>query len=108
MRRSTDRILTTHVGSLGRPDDLVTLLRGPTRGAEAERALSGRIASAVNDIVQQQRRCGLDLVNDGEMSKTSYATYVTERLTGFDGEGPAPYPSDLTDFPEYRSQARRR
>jgi len=101
VRRSTERILTTHVGSLGRPDDLVCMLRNPRAGDGADAALAGRIRTAVDEIVVQQRRCGLDLVNDGEMSKVSYATYATDRLTGFDGDAPAPYASDLLDFPEY-------
>jgi 5-methyltetrahydropteroyltriglutamate--homocysteine methyltransferase len=101
VRRSTDRILTTHVGSLARPDDLVAMFREPPRGDGADAALGGRIASAVTDIVAEQLRCGVDLVNDGEMSKVSYATYATDRLTGFDGTGPAPFASDLLEFPEY-------
>jgi len=102
VRCSTDRILTTHVGSLARPSDLVGMLLAPRTGDEVSAAaLATRVTSAVRDVVEQQRRCGLDVVNDGEMGKIGYATYVTDRLTGFDGSGPGPVASDLLDFPAY-------
>jgi 5-methyltetrahydropteroyltriglutamate--homocysteine methyltransferase len=101
MQRSTDRILTTHTGSLPRPDDLVQLMFKKEEGEAVDRpALDARIASAVKEVVDKQRAAGIDIVNDGEMSKPSYATYVKDRLDGFGG---ASYPlayQDLVDFPD--------
>src|SRR5262245_42257434 len=101
MQRSTDRILTTHTGSLPRPDDLVQLMFRKEEGEPVDLpALSTRIASAVQEAVDKQRAAGIDVVNDGEMSKPSYATYVKDRLDGFGGEShPLAY-QDLSDFPE--------
>jgi len=105
MRRSTDAILTTHTGSLPRPDDLVELLYA----AEADSttidraALDTRARTAVAETVQQQLDVGLDVVNDGEMSKVSYSTYVGGRLTGFDSSVQVQrYPrADAAAFPRY-------
>ena len=96
MKTSTDRILTTHTGSLPRPADLTDL-----GDASAVRA-------AVTETVRRQREAGIDIVNDGEASKYSYASYVTERLTGFDGEPvPVQWPvRGLADFPEYWDRLR--
>ena len=81
MKHSTERILTTHAGSLPRPDDLLDLIQTPgvDRGARA-----ARVRSAVADIVRTQLDLGLDIVDDGEMSKPSFVTYVHERLAGFE------------------------
>ena len=105
MRRSTDALVTTHTGSLPRPDDLVELLYA----AEGESttldrgALDARVRSAVAETVQQQLEVGLDVVDDGEMSKVSYSTYVSSRLTGFDSRVPVQrYPrADAAAFPRY-------
>lgn len=79
------RIRTTHTGSLPRPGDLAGMLTAHDRG-EAVPELETRVAAAVSEIVRQQADTGIDLVNDGEMGKIGYATYVKERLTGFGGE----------------------
>src|SRR5215467_2608315 len=85
MKRSTDRILTTHTGSLPRPDDLLTMLRRRESGEALDAAsLAGRIKSAVGEIVRKQMDAGVDIVNDGEMGKPSYSTYVKDRLSGFE------------------------
>jgi len=85
MKRSVDAILTTHTGSLPRPDDLVEMLFADESGAGVDRAaLQARVRSAVSESVQQQLQAGIDVVNDGEMSKVSYSTYVNARLTGFE------------------------
>jgi 5-methyltetrahydropteroyltriglutamate--homocysteine methyltransferase len=85
MKRSTDRMLTTHVGSLPRPDDMLDALRAKMRGqAVDERAFEARLPSAVADVVRQQVECGLDVINDGEVGKPSFILYVDERLTGFE------------------------
>jgi 5-methyltetrahydropteroyltriglutamate--homocysteine methyltransferase len=100
MHRSTDRFLTTHTGSLPRPEDLIRTMFAKEEGVPVEpRALAARIREAVADIVKRQHDAGIDIVNDGEMSKPSYATYIKDRLNGFGGESqPPPYP-DLVPYP---------
>src|SRR3989442_7343764 len=104
MRRSPERILTTHPGSLPRPDDLVQLLYAAESGDAAGRAtLERRVRDAVTEIVRAQREVGVDVVNDGEMSKVSYSTYVTDRLTGYESRvqvSRRPRP-DAAAFPDY-------
>ncbi len=99
------RIQTTHTGSLPRPPELLSLLIAHEQGAADSAALEAAIAAAVVDIVARQAAAGVDVPNDGEMSKIAYATYVKERLSGFDGESSPITPGDLLDFPEL---ARRR
>jgi 5-methyltetrahydropteroyltriglutamate--homocysteine methyltransferase len=100
MLRSTDRFLTTHTGSLPRPDDLVRMMYAKEEGVPVDRAaLSGRIRAAVAEVVGKQSEAGIDIVNDGEMSKPSYATYVKDRLDGFGGSGNTFVYQDLADFP---------
>jgi len=107
MQRSTDRILTTHVGSLARPRDLLEMLREREHGRPYDAAaLDGRIASAVTELVATQVDCGIDVVTDGEMSKVSFLTYVKDRLAGFDaGRGeklmPPSWQVEIDRFPEY-------
>ena len=101
MKRSTDRFLTTHTGSLPRPADLIRTMFAKEEGVAIDRdALAERIASAVAEIVAKQRRAGIDVVNDGEMSKPSYATYIKDRLAGFGGTSNSFVYQDLVDFPE--------
>jgi 5-methyltetrahydropteroyltriglutamate--homocysteine methyltransferase len=101
MKRSSERFLTTHTGSLPRPADLVQIMFAKEEGVPVEgAALAARIAAAVADIVRRQHQAGIDVVNDGEMSKPSYATYIKDRLDGFGGEShPLTY-QDLVEFPE--------
>jgi 5-methyltetrahydropteroyltriglutamate--homocysteine methyltransferase len=101
MKRSSQRFLTTHTGSLPRPEDLVRVMFAKEEGVPVDPAALGeRIAAAVADIVGKQAAAGIDIVNDGEMSKPSYATYIKDRLDGFGGEShPLTY-QDLVDFPE--------
>jgi 5-methyltetrahydropteroyltriglutamate--homocysteine methyltransferase len=100
MRRSTERILTTHTGSLPRPDDLTKVMFAKEDGVPVDTAaLAARIKAAVADVVGRQVAAGLDVIDDGEYSKPSYATYVKDRLSGFGGEShPLTY-RDLVDFP---------
>ena len=95
-----DRFLTTHTGSLPRPEDLIRMMFAKEEGVPVEpRALAARIRDAVAEIVARQSAAGIDVVNDGEMSKPSYATYIKDRLNGFGGESqPPPYP-DLVAYP---------
>jgi 5-methyltetrahydropteroyltriglutamate--homocysteine methyltransferase len=107
MQRSTERILSTHVGSLARPHDLLEMMRekehdrpyDPPRFAEL-------VSGAVLDVVRRQAAAGLDIVTDGEQGKVSFLTYVKERLAGFDqveGETllPPSWQREIDDFPEY-------
>src|SRR5215468_3150801 len=88
MKRSTERFLTTHTGSLPRPDDLIRMMYAKEEGVPVDRAaLAARVRSGVAEIVRKQAEAGIDIVNDGEMSKPSYATYVKDRLAGFGGSG---------------------
>jgi 5-methyltetrahydropteroyltriglutamate--homocysteine methyltransferase len=100
MRRSTERILTTHTGSLPRPDELTRAMFAKEEGVPVDSAaLAVRIKAAVADVVGRQVAAGLDVIDDGEYSKPSYATYVKDRLSGFGGEShPLTY-RDLVDFP---------
>ncbi|HXU53358.1 MAG TPA: cobalamin-independent methionine synthase II family protein [Casimicrobiaceae bacterium] len=100
MQRSTERFLTTHTGSLPRPDDLVRTMFAKEEGVPVDReALDRHIAAAVAEVVRKQVDAGIDIVDDGEMSKPSYATYVKDRLTGFGGEGNTFVYQDLAEFP---------
>src|SRR6186997_2061142 len=101
MKRSTDRFLTTHTGSLPRPDDLIRMMYAKEEGVPVDReALAARVRTAVAEIVKQQANAGVDLVNDGELSKPSYATYIKDRLDGFGGTGNTFVYQDLADFPK--------
>jgi 5-methyltetrahydropteroyltriglutamate--homocysteine methyltransferase len=100
MQRSTERFLTTHTGSLPRPDDLIRMMFAKEEGVPVDAAaLGARIRSAVTEVVSKQVEAGLAVVNDGEMSKPSYATYVKDRLRGFGGESHPLQYRDLVDFP---------
>ncbi len=106
MTPSPDRILTTHVGSLPRPQDVVDLLFAQDRGEPIDAAkFDQTMRRAIGDAVRLQSDAGIDHVSDGEMSKISYATYIRHRLTGFEpGNVPRATPADLDDFPEYRDK----
>ena len=90
MKRSTERILTTHTGSLPRPDDLLPLIKAMEAGNSGDVAgFDTRVRSAVAEIVRKQVEAGVDVVNDGEAGKPSYATYVKDRLSGFGADPPS-------------------
>ena len=107
MKRSTDRMLTTHTGSLPRPKDLLALLQKREEGRlRGEAALHDRTRSAVLDIVRKQAETGLSVINDGEQGRADYTIYVKDRLTGFSGES-TPWPNtDAEEFPEWAEMAR--
>src|SRR5581483_3095891 len=108
MKRSTDRILTTHVGSLNRPTALVEMLRDRyAGGAYSEADYNERLRSSVADIVRKQADVGIDILSDGEFGKPGFNYYPHERMTGFTPRGPRP-PSgqrergrDRSAFPEF-------
>jgi 5-methyltetrahydropteroyltriglutamate--homocysteine methyltransferase len=108
VKRSSERILTTHTGSLPRPDDLLDLMRAKENDQPYDReALAIRVRSAVIEAVHHQVECGVDVVGDGEQSKSGFASYQVERLSGFAALPPSPGPrppspwKEVAEFPEY-------
>ena len=101
MKRSIERILTTHTGSLPRPPQVVELMLQEQNnpGAKATE-LKAAVRRAVADVVAKQVACGLDVINDGEQGHTDYTTHVKDRLTGFDGPSSPPLGTGEPDFPE--------
>jgi 5-methyltetrahydropteroyltriglutamate--homocysteine methyltransferase len=102
MKTSQDRILTTHVGSLPRPPELKQVLVRKDQGEAYDSAeLDRLVRQAVVDIVRRQAQTGVDIVNDGEMSKPGYSTYIADRLSGFGGHEPAKPRLDTRDHPNF-------
>jgi 5-methyltetrahydropteroyltriglutamate--homocysteine methyltransferase len=100
-----DRILTTHVGSLPRPQDVSDMLFQKNAGVAVDPGIfAAAVADAVRDVVAKQRASGIDVPSDGEMSKISYATYISERLSGFSGDSPRRVPADLLDVPRFMAR----
>jgi len=103
MKRSTDRILTTHTGSLPRPPELIESLRLIDSGAPVDQALFQRqTRDAVDQVVKLQHDAGIDVLNDGEEGKVGYSTYIKDRCTGFEGENRSTMvQAEGRDFPEW-------
>lgn len=102
MKTSQDRILTTHVGSLPRPPELRQMLVRKDQGEPFDQSELDRVVrQAVLDIVRRQAAVGVDIVNDGEMSKPGYSTYIADRLSGFAGHQPAKPRLDTKDHPNF-------
>ena len=111
MKRSTDRILTTHVGSLPRPKHLLDYMRNRLDGRGDETEFADLVRQAVVDAVRQQVEHGIDVVTDGEQSKIGFSRYVTDRLDGFEirpSVGSSGFAPEVADFPEYYEQYFRR
>lgn len=106
MKRSTDRILTTHTGSLPRPDELREMLAAAERGEKPdESAFRERVGAAVTETVRRQREAGIDVINDGEVGKPGYSTYIKDRCTGFEGESRSSMvQGEGQDFPEWAAR----
>ncbi len=105
MNLSIDRILTTHVGSLPRPDDVAGMLLKKEREEDYDQAeLDASIKRGVVEIVNRQRGVGVDIVSDGEMSKIAYSTYAKDRLTGFEGDSERRLNRDLVPYPVFREK----
>jgi 5-methyltetrahydropteroyltriglutamate--homocysteine methyltransferase len=108
MHRSRDRILTTHVGSLPRPTDLLDLMKAKIHGQPYDPAVyEARVRSAVAESVRRQVACGIDIPTDGEQGKQGFFAYIPERLTGFEpvpGPRPAMFQAEVEEFPEYYKQ----
>lgn len=97
-----DRILTTHVGSLPRSAAVTELIFAHEQGEPVDAArFDAVLTKAVDACVERQVACGIDVVSDGEMAKISYATYIKDRITGFDGDSPRSPPADLEAFPSF-------
>ena len=105
MKRSTDRILTTHTGSLPRPVDLVEMIQSRENGETSDGSVfNARVKTAVAEIVAKQIEVGVDVVSDGEMGKPSFVSYVKDRIAGFSGENPEPRVfTDRAEFPEWNA-----
>ncbi len=100
MKRSAERFLTTHTGSLPRPDDLIRMMFAKEEGVPVDpAALAARVRSAAAEVVRKQAEAHIDVINDGEVSKPSYATYIKDRLGGFGGTSQPLQYQDLVDFP---------
>jgi 5-methyltetrahydropteroyltriglutamate--homocysteine methyltransferase len=106
---SADRIQTTHVGSLPRPDDLAKLLLAQDKGEAVDAAaMRARIDAAVREVVAQQVACGIDHVSDGELGKVSYVNYLKHRLAGFGESAPLEWtPQDIAERPEYQAKPKK-
>lgn len=102
MKTSKERILTTHVGSLPRSKAVTDGVFAKENAESFDASLLEKtIAEAVNEVVRRQVEAGIDVVSDGEMSKISYATYIKDRITGFEGDSPRQPPQDLEEFPGF-------
>ena len=105
MKRSTDRILTTHCGSLPRPHDLLDLIKAQVHGELYDPArLTARVRRAVAEVVRRQVACGIDVPTDGEQGKPGFFAYVAGRLAGFEaqpGLRPKMFEAEVEAFPEY-------
>jgi len=101
MKRSTDRILTTHTGSLPRTAKVVELLLAEQAEPGARKAeFTAAVREAIAGVVAKQVECGLDIINDGEQGRTDYTVHVLDRLTGFEGESSPPMGTGEPEFPE--------
>jgi len=109
MQRSTDRIYTTHVGSLARPAALLDLMKASAAGQSAgDTALAAAHRAAVADVVARQRAAGIDVINDGEQSKTGFFAYIGQRLSGYEPRSGRDtmdkFQPEIDEFPEYYEQ----
>jgi len=101
MLRSTERILTTHTGSLPRPARVVELMLAEMdRPGASAAALDAAVRDAIAEVAKRQVACGLDIINDGEQGRTDYTVHVLDRLSGFEGESSAPLGTGEPEFPE--------
>src|SRR5712691_9562820 len=97
--------LTTHVGSLPRPDDLIEMMWAREDGVPVDRAaMEERVRRAVDEVVARQTKTGIDIINDGEWAKPSYATYIKDRLNGFGGTGNTFVFQDIEAFPQTKAR----
>ena len=109
MQKSDERILTTHVGSLPRNPELTDLLIDQEQGKAIDTAALARQAeTAVQHVVDEQLKAGVDIVNDGEQPRIGFQTYVPQRMRGFGGESKRPTPQDMAEFPDFAAMMQSR
>lgn len=109
MQKSDERILTTHVGSLPRNPVLTDLLVDQEQGkAIDDAALERQSETAVQHVVDEQLKAGVDIINDGEQPRIGFQTYVPQRMSGFGGESKRPTPQDMAEFPDFMAMMQRR
>ena len=109
MKHSTERILTTHTGSLPRPESLAQLMIAKEQGKAIEiKELADNVHSAIAEVVKHQVDVGIDIISDGEMSKIGFANYVKDRLSGFGGKSNPVVAQDVLDHPDLRVRMFRR
>lgn len=106
MYDTTDQILTTHIGSLPRPPELLELIERQEAGEDVDQdTIEEAIERATEDVIRHQQDIGLDVINNGEQPRVAFNWYVEDRLAGIDGESEFPTFADLTDYPEYAEEA---
>ena len=109
MQKSDERILTTHVGSLPRNPELTDLLIDQEQGKAIEAAaLERQSERAVQHVIDEQLKAGVDIINDGEQPRIGFQTYVPQRMRGFGGESKRPTPQDMAEFPDFTIMMQRR
>ena len=109
MQKSDERILTTHVGSLPRNPELTDLLIDQEQGKAIDTAaLARQSETAVQHVVSEQLKAGVDIVNDGEQPRIGFQTYVPQRMRGFGGESKRPTPQDMAEFPDFAAMMQSR
>ena len=109
MQKSDERILTTHVGSLPRNPELTDLLIDQEQGKAIDTAaLARQSETAVQHVVDEQLKAGVDIVNDGEQPRIGFQTYVPQRMRGFGGESKRPTPQDMAEFPDFAAMMQSR
>src|SRR5436190_12880347 len=108
MIQSESRILTTHAGSLPRPDALTDLHVAKSRGERVDEGeLAEAIETATGDVIDRQITAGLDVINNGEMGRESFFTYVRHRMAGFGGTSSRPTMADLVEYPTFLARLTR-
>ena len=109
MQKSDERILTTHVGSLPRSPELTDLLIDQEQGQAIDAAALERQSEiAVQHVIDEQLKAGVDIINDGEQPRIGFQTYVPQRMRGFGGESQRPTPQDMAEFPDFMVMMQRR
>ena len=109
MQKSDERILTTHVGSLPRNPELTDLLIDQEQGKAIDAAaLEHQSERAVQHVIDEQLKAGVDIINDGEQPRIGFQTYVPQRMRGFGGESKRPTPQDMAEFPDFMAMMQRR
>jgi 5-methyltetrahydropteroyltriglutamate--homocysteine methyltransferase len=102
MHRSTDRILTTHAGSIPRGEPLGAMLIDEEAGKPVDKStLQSNIDLRVSHVLEKQAGAGVDIVNDGEQGRVGFQTYVTQRMSGFGGVSKRPYAKEFVEYPQF-------